>query len=101
MPRWMYAAVAVAVAAAIAVVEIGSHDQHSRRIPTVDAAVIWRTAPQTKARLIVRVGPREANRPASRLNGLPQSPSGATSCGADLADVQHDQTQGVSYRLCK
>jgi hypothetical protein len=94
----VYVAVAVAIAGAITVVEIGINDQHSRHLPTVQSASVWKVTRQSPPRLVVRVSRAGANRLASQLDSLPQFPSGDMSCGADFgrAYLVHFRTDNGS-----
>jgi hypothetical protein len=81
VPRWVWVSVALVVAAGVAVFEVGVRDAHARRIPAVISARIAeqvRSNPAAWRR--ASVGRAEATRLATALNGLPQAPSGDTSC---------------------
>src|SRR5579859_4727271 len=86
MPWWAWVALATAVAAGVAVVEIGMNEQALRRIPAAASATVARHVGlnETGAMGPISVTPAEANRLVDQLNALPHFPSGTMHCGAGL-----------------
>ena len=91
VPYWAATAVIVAIAATIAVVVVGTHEQHSRRISSELAfATVTKMVGRYHRVPIgpVRIGRAQAIGLADLLNNLPQTPSGDRHCPASYNDYR-------------